>query len=58
MTGQAAPLQGTEGLLHLGHDALLLDLDGTVYVGPVAVPGAPEVVGALLGQGLSCCYLS
>jgi glycerol 3-phosphatase-2 len=30
-----------------GYDAVLLDLDGVVYLGPMAVPGAPEAVGRL-----------
>ncbi|RJK93108.1 HAD-IIA family hydrolase [Vallicoccus soli] len=56
--GQDRPLRGTRGPLHEALDALLLDLDGTVYTGPRPVPGAPEVVGALQGRGVRCCYLT
>lgn len=34
-----------------GYDAVLLDLDGTVVLGAVAVPGAPEVVNELRRSG-------
>ena len=33
------------------YDAVLLDLDGVVYLGPMAVPGAPETVRRLHQQG-------
>jgi ribonucleotide monophosphatase NagD (HAD superfamily) len=32
---------------------LLLDLDGTLYVGSQVVPGAPETVRSLRAQGLT-----
>lgn len=35
----------------LGHDAVLLDLDGVVYSGDHAVPGAPEALRRLRGDG-------
>ena len=34
-----------------GYDAALFDLDGVVYLGPVAVPGAPEGIAALRTRG-------
>src|SRR3712207_7456340 len=34
-----------------GYDAALFDLDGVVYLGPVAVPGAAEGIAALRGRG-------
>src|ERR671917_1860875 len=34
-----------------GYDAALFDLDGVVYLGPVAVPGAPEGIAALRSRG-------
>ena len=36
-----------------GIDTVLLDLDGTLYVGSQVVPGAPETVRWLRGQGLT-----
>ncbi|HTC24412.1 MAG TPA: HAD-IIA family hydrolase [Gemmatimonadales bacterium] len=36
----------------LGASALLLDLDGTLYVAGAPVPGAPETVAALRGAGI------
>lgn len=36
----------------LGAPALLLDLDGTLYVSGVAVPGAPETIAALRRAGI------
>lgn len=38
--------------------ALLLDIDGTLYVGDDAVPGAPEAVRALAGRGVPIRYLT
>lgn len=40
-------LAATEGALVAAHDAVLLDLDGVVYRGPHAVPGAVEALGAV-----------
>jgi len=34
-----------------GYDAALFDLDGVVYLGPVAVPGAAEAIAALRERG-------
>ena len=34
-----------------GYDAALFDLDGVVYLGPVAVPGAAEGIAALRQRG-------
>src|ERR671916_294080 len=34
-----------------GYDAALFDLDGVVYLGPVAVPGAAEGIADLRGRG-------
>ncbi len=38
--------------------ALLLDIDGTLYVGDAAVAGAPEAVRALAARGLPIRYLT
>jgi HAD superfamily hydrolase (TIGR01450 family) len=40
------------------HDVALLDLDGVVYVGPDAVPGAADAVAAAAGRGLRCVYVT
>jgi glycerol-1-phosphatase len=44
-------------LLHL-HDALLADLDGTLYRGPVAVPGAVQAVRAAAQRGVRTVYVT
>src|SRR3954466_6886698 len=38
------------------HDVALLDLDGVVYVGPDAVPGAPEAIDEAAAPGLRSVY--
>lgn len=40
------------------HDVLLLDLDGVVYVGPHAVPGAVPAIERALAEGLRCAYVT
>jgi HAD superfamily hydrolase (TIGR01450 family) len=40
------------------HDVALLDLDGVVYVGPDAVPGAAEAVAAAAARRLHCVYVT
>jgi glycerol-1-phosphatase len=40
------------------HDALLVDLDGTVYAGPDAVPGAVEALEAARKRGLTVSYVT
>ena len=40
------------------HDALLTDLDGTLYRGPAAVPGAVEVVRAAVERGVPTVYVT
>jgi HAD superfamily hydrolase (TIGR01450 family) len=40
------------------YDAVLLDLDGVVYVGPDAVPGAAETIRTLLERGVRVGYLT
>lgn len=42
--------------LHAAHDLLLLDLDGVVYVGAGAVPGAVEALAVLAGAGAAVGY--
>lgn len=40
------------------HDVLLADLDGTLYTGPVAVPGAVEAVRAAAERGCRTAYVT
>lgn len=40
------------------HDALLADLDGTLYAGPEAVPGAVEAVRAAADRGVVTVYVT
>jgi HAD superfamily hydrolase (TIGR01450 family) len=39
-----------------GYDLIVFDLDGVVYVGNRAVPGAPETIRALAGAGTPVAY--
>ena len=40
------------------HDVVFFDLDGVIYVGPYAVPYAPEVIEELVRRGLRCCFVT
>jgi HAD superfamily hydrolase (TIGR01450 family) len=40
------------------YDAVLLDLDGVVYLGPLAVPGAAEVLAVLRADGCAIRFLT
>ncbi len=40
------------------HDALLADLDGTLYQGPVAVPGAVDAVRGAADRGVRTVYVT
>jgi len=40
------------------HDAVLLDLDGVVYAGERAVPGAPEALARLREEGVSIRFVT
>lgn len=44
--------------LVLKFDSLLLDLDGVVYVGKTAVPGAAETLAELRQAGVRLCYVT
>lgn len=39
-------------------DAVLADLDGVVYAGPDAIPGAPEALRRLAGVGVELAYIT
>jgi HAD superfamily hydrolase (TIGR01450 family) len=40
------------------YDGVLFDLDGVIYLGPIAVPGAAEAIGALRGRGTKIGYVT
>ena len=40
------------------HDGLLLDLDGVVYIGPEAVPGAVPALNTAKQHGLALAYVT
>ena len=49
---------GCDSPLATRHDVALLDLDGVLYVGPDAVPGAPEAVRAAAAAGMRPAYVT
>ncbi|HEX3003455.1 MAG TPA: HAD-IIA family hydrolase [Angustibacter sp.] len=48
----------TRGPLVDDHDVVLLDLDGVVYVGPQAVPGAGQTLGELRRRGVRVAFVT
>lgn len=48
--------RGTAGPLSAAYAGLVCDLDGVVYRGASAVPGAPDVLRRLKGQGMAIVY--
>ena len=40
------------------YDAALLDLDGVVYVGQAAVPGAPDALAAVRERGMRLAFVT
>lgn len=51
-------VEGTEVPLAHRHDTALLDLDGVLYVGPDAVPGAPEAVALAVAAGMRLAFVT
>jgi HAD superfamily hydrolase (TIGR01450 family) len=51
-------VEGCDSPLATRHDVALLDLDGVLYVGPDAVPGAPEAVRDAAAAGLRPAYVT
>lgn len=51
-------LQAADRPLNELHDAMLLDLDGVVYIGPAAVPAAPEAVGKARAAGARVAFVT
>ena len=57
-TGLASLLRGCAEPLSQRYDVALLDLDGVVYVGPSAVPGAPEALAKAAGTGMRLAFVT
>ncbi|AFR07024.1 HAD-IIA family hydrolase [Nocardiopsis alba] len=51
-------LQAADRPLDELHDAMLLDLDGVVYIGPEAVPAAPEAIGKARAAGAKVAFVT
>jgi glycerol 3-phosphatase-2 len=62
MTGRTStpprPLSACEQPLTDAYDVALLDLDGVVYIGPDAVPGAPEQLRRATEAGMRIGYIT
>jgi len=56
--GLASLLRGSPEPLSQRYDVALLDLDGVVYVGPAAVPGAPEALAKAAGTGMRLAFVT
>lgn len=52
------PLRSSAEPLCRVHDLVMLDLDGVVYVGPDAVPGAADALASAVGAGADLAYLT
>lgn len=51
-------LQAADRPLNELHDAMLLDLDGVVYIGAEAVPAAPEAIGKARAAGVKVAFVT
>lgn len=56
--GSRMTLSGSQTPLAARYDVALLDLDGVVYVGPKAVPGAPEALAAARAAGMRLAFVT
>jgi len=54
----APSLRSTDRPLSQLYDVALLDLDGVVYVGPDAVPGAPEALARARADGIRLAFVT
>src|SRR6185295_15582477 len=54
----ASVLQASQGALWDAYDVAMLDLDGVVYVGRDAVPGAPDHLAAARAAGMKLAYVT
>lgn len=57
-SGRPARLGSTTGPLVSEHRLVLFDLDGTLYVGPDAVPGAAGVLEQVVASGARCAFVT
>ncbi len=57
-TGLAGFLRGCPDPLSQVYDVALLDLDGVVYLGDVAVPGAPQALAKAADAGMRLAYVT
>jgi glycerol-1-phosphatase len=57
-TVMTTPLQRTSVPLANQYDVALLDLDGVVYIGSDAVPGAPESLAAVRAAGMRLAFVT
>lgn len=57
-TGLASFLRGCPEPLSQVHDVALLDLDGVVYLGPAAVPGAPQALAKAADSGMRLAFVT
>lgn len=51
-------LKSSDVALWQGYDVAMLDLDGVVYIGPDAVPGAPEHLARAAAAGLRIAFVT
>jgi HAD superfamily hydrolase (TIGR01450 family) len=51
-------LKGSDTALWEAYDVAMLDLDGVVYIGPEAVPGAPEQLARAARAGMRLAYVT
>jgi HAD superfamily hydrolase (TIGR01450 family) len=58
MTDGPTTLASTAEPLQSAHDLAMLDLDGVVYLGPDAVPGAAAALAAARAAGMRLAYLT
>lgn len=58
MRSVAGYLSGSARPLSQAHDVALLDLDGVVYLGGEAVPGAPEALAAARRDGMRLAFVT
>ena len=59
MSDQTAPApRGSDEPLCRGYDVALLDLDGVVYIGGKAVPGAAEALEKAAAEGMRLAYVT
>ena len=57
-TGLASFLRGCPDPLSQAYDVALLDLDGVVYLGDAAVPGAPQALAKAADAGMRLAYVT